>query len=283
MKRAGKKKHIFGVVLLAFLCIGVMELIFCRFAAPDLYYAIVGPVLDAAETVQARFRPQSAPQPEATSAGDAPEQAQVASKPAIKNTAPIADPVITEFAVQDDRSVLTGGNMTLIYYNQADPDWANLLYGKDAIGRYGCGPTAMSMVVTTMTDHDLDPAAMAAWAAKQGYCAPKSGSYLSIVPGTAEYYGLECTPLGDYTADSLRLELANGGVVVALMGKGHFTNSGHFIILRGVTLTGDILVADPNSRDNSLSLWDPQLILDELSGSRSSGAPLWLIRTVFTV
>ena len=77
------------------------------------------------------------------------------------------------------------------------------------------------------------------------------------------------------TADELRRDLASGHMFVALMGKGHFTNRGHFILLRGVTLEGKVLVADPNSRERSLAAWDPQLILDELSASRTSGAPLW--------
>ena len=38
---------------------------------------------------------------------------------------------------------------------------------------------------------------------------------------------------------------------------------------------GKVLVADPNSRERSLMAWDPELILSELSASRSSGAPLW--------
>lgn len=29
------------------------------------------------------------------------------------------------------------------------------------------------------------------------------------------------------------------------MGKGHFTNNGHFIVLRGITENGKILVNDP--------------------------------------
>lgn len=61
------------------------------------------------------------------------------------------------------------------------------------------------------------------------------------------------------------------------MTRGHFTERGHFIILRGVTLEGRVLVADPNSRERSLAAWEPQLILDELSSSCSSGAPLWRI------
>ena len=72
-------------------------------------------------------------------------------------------------------------------------------------------------------------------------------------------------------------QLASGHLFVALMTRGHFTERGHFIILRGVTLEGRVLVADPNSRERSLAAWEPQLILDELSSSRSSGAPLWRI------
>lgn len=44
------------------------------------------------------------------------------------------------------------------------------------------------------------------------------------------------------------------------MTRGHFTERGHFIILRGVTLEGRVLVADPNSRERSLAAWEPQLI-----------------------
>ena len=61
------------------------------------------------------------------------------------------------------------------------------------------------------------------------------------------------------------------------MRQGHFTNNGHFIILHGATLSGEILVADPNSLERSLTAWDPQLILDELSKNAVSGGPIWVI------
>ena len=64
---------------------------------------------------------------------------------------------------------------------------------------------------------------------------------------------------------------------MALVSKGHFTRGGHFILLRGTTLSGEILVADPASRDRSLIPWDLSLILDELSPSRHDGAPLWAL------
>ena len=79
------------------------------------------------------------------------------------------------------------------------------------------------------------------------------------------------------TPESLRIQLSGGRIAVALMSRGHFTSTGHFILLRGVTLEGNILVADPNSRQRSLQEWDASLILNELSNSSTAGAPLWLL------
>ena len=95
--------------------------------------------------------------------------------------------------------------------------------------------------------------------------------------GTASAIGLEAEAYEAASADALVQQLASGHLFVALMTRGHFTERGHFIILRGVTLEGRVLVADPNSRERSLAAWEPQHILDELSSSRSSGAPLWRI------
>ena len=50
--------------------------------------------------------------------------------------------------------------------------------------------------------------------------------------------------------------LASGKLIVALMSKGHFTSSGHFMVLRGVTSEGKILVADPASKKRSEQEWD---------------------------
>jgi len=51
--------------------------------------------------------------------------------------------------------------------------------------------------------------------------------------------------------------LASGEkLVIAIMAKGHFTKSGHFILLRGVTSDGKILVADPISTSRSAQEWD---------------------------
>ena len=71
--------------------------------------------------------------------------------------------------------------------------------------------------------------------------------------------------------------LADGKLVVALMGKGHFTSSGHFIVLRGVTSEGKILVADPASYNRSDKAWDLSIILNESGKRAGAGGPFWII------
>ena len=185
------------------------------------------------------------------------------------------DPAVTEFVQKGEQELLTGGVVETVYFNQGEEPWAQGSYGPDSIRGYGCGPTSMAMLISSLEDTLLDPIQAAQAAYESGYCAPGSGSYLSIVEGMAADYGLHADGSLSLTADQLRRDLASGHVFVALLGKGHFTNRGHFILLRGVTLEGKVLVADPNSRERSLAAWDPQLILDELSASRSNGAPLW--------
>ena len=68
-----------------------------------------------------------------------------------------------------------------------------------------------------------------------------------------------------------------GKLVVALMTKGHFTSSGHFIVLRGCTSDGKILVADPSSYKRSEKSWDMSIILNEASKRAGSGGPFWII------
>ena len=46
----------------------------------------------------------------------------------------------------------TDGGTPVVYYNQLDERYAGKAYGTDNIGGYGCGPTAMAIVVSSLTD-----------------------------------------------------------------------------------------------------------------------------------
>lgn len=280
------------LVLLAVVCIGGVELAACRHFDPALYQQITAPVRAGAAAVAgfcqqtagqfSRFWEDLAAQAAARRAAREAEQvagleSQLASDPSIISEIPISDPSITDLREGEGYAYLTGGLFNVDYFNQGDEAWADEPYGSDPISGYGCGPTAMAIVISTLTEEETDPAVMAQWAADHGYWARKSGSYLSIVEGAARAHGLQAESFSERTPEALRESLLAGNLLVALMGPGHFTQRGHFIVLRGVTLSGEILIADPNSTDRSLTAWDAQLLFDELSASTSNGAPLWVI------
>lgn len=299
------RRNLLLILLLAVLCIGAAELAACYFFEPVLYEQITAPVrrgaqaaarvcvrtasafsqaseqvhrqislriAAAGEQVSAAWEQLSAPEDELSG-----QDSQLAGDPVLTDEPPAADPAITELNVINGQEILTGGTIPIVYFNQGSEAWAEELYGTDDIGRYGCGPTAMAMVISSMTDADADPLRMAQWAVSRGHWAKRNGSRLSIVEDAAAEYGLIAAPLEERTPETLLNVLLSGDLLVALMSPGHFTKSGHFIVLRGVTPSGSVLVADPNSTERSLMEWEPELILEELSSSTDHGAPLWVI------
>ena len=187
---------------------------------------------------------------------------------------------MTEFSAMGasyEGVVFTDGVTQVTYYNQLDSRWANSPYGTDNIGGYACGPTAMAIVVSSLTSETVDPPHMAQWAYENGYWCSRSGSYHTLIPGASEEWGLDVE--GCTAAEPQRIvdALADGKLVVALMTKGHFTSSGHFIVLRGVTNDGQIMVADPSSYSRSEKTWDLSIILNEASKNAGAGGPFWII------
>lgn len=170
----------------------------------------------------------------------------------------------------------TDGNVEVIYYNQMDERYASKPYGTSHVGRSGCGPTAMAIVVSSLTDTVIDPGEMAQWAYENGYWCDGSGSYHALIPGAARNWGLPVSGCTISEPQRILDALADGKLVVAIMGPGHFTKSGHFIVLRGVK-DGKIMVADPGSRDRSGQLWDLSIFINEASRNAGAGGPFWII------
>ena len=117
---------------------------------------------------------------------------------------------------------------------------------------------------------------MAEWSYENGYWCSKSGSYHALIPAAAKAWGLPVEGCSASEPQRIVDALSEGKLVVALMTKGHFTSSGHFIVLRGVE-NEQILVADPASTTRSQKAWDLSIILNEASKSAAAGGPFWII------
>jgi hypothetical protein len=173
--------------------------------------------------------------------------------------------------------VFTDCETDVVYYNQADSRWGGLSYGRTGtIAHSGCGPTALAIAVASLADRSVTPVETARWSADNKHYAEGSGSYRSLITDGGAHYGLTVTGLG-LDAERVVGALKQGKLVIAIMGKGHFTNGGHFIVLRGVTSDGSILVADPGSVKRSNQTWPLSLIVNEASRGNGSGGPFWAL------
>lgn len=167
---------------------------------------------------------------------------------------------------------------TLTYYNQSDVRWADFLYGgRDPLHSYGCGPTALAMVVTSFTEHTLSPSDMAAWAADHNYWSAGHGTKHSFIIEGAAAFGLKAAPFQNFTEEGVLSELRNGHILIALMGSGHFTSNGHFIVIADDWSGNQVRIADPASLENTQIPWDISVILSELNAAANSGGPVWSI------
>ncbi len=164
------------------------------------------------------------------------------------------------------------------FYYQDDPQWADYLYGgRDPMYKYGCGPTAMAMVVTNMTDTVVTPPGMADWAWENGYFSPGGGSAHALIPDAATAFGLNAESLSIRTPEALLTCLAYDKLLVLLMGPGQFTDGGHFILVYRANEDGSVRIADPISPEHNAQDWDPAQLLDELSTATDAGSPMWAI------
>ena len=168
----------------------------------------------------------------------------------------------------------------MMYYNQGDRRWGDYLYGgEDPLEGYGCGPTAVSMLISSFSleGGGMTPVDLADWAAENGYYALHSGSYHSLIPDSLTAYGFTVESVTDRSREHVSQLLDNGYVLAALMGKGTLTNNGHFILITKLLEDGNVRIADPNSYENSRKEWELDLLLSELMKGAASGGPLWAV------
>jgi hypothetical protein len=177
----------------------------------------------------------------------------------------------------DNGMIIYSDGTPIIYYNQFDVRWAGELYGTDRIATHGSAPTILSIVISSLTDNVIEPAEMAAWAVANGGWVEEQGSQHSLIPNAAEAFGLNVESDVQNNPQRILEALTEGKLVITLMGKGQFTSSSSFIVLRGIAENGEILIADPASRSRSEQTWEFDLIMNEAHKFASAGGAFWLI------
>lgn len=149
-----------------------------------------------------------------------------------------------------------------VSYLQTDPRWKNIPYAvkgeKATIGGSGCGPTCMAMVIATWKDSRVTPVDTCKWSLAHGGKALNQGTFYSYFKPQGAAYGIEVNMINSKNLRTLNITdsakyhlmareaLNRGDIVIACMGKGNWTNGGHFILLYGVS-GNTVYVNDPAS------------------------------------
>lgn len=170
---------------------------------------------------------------------------------------PVIDGSITEY------------NGSIPLFLQYDSRWGNYLYTvtgdpKQTIGATGCGTTSFAMVATGLNaispeidknnDKIIDPYESAMYSIKIGCRTANSGTDWSYFSKAGGKCGLKVTGYYPSQYNEILQKLSKGIPVIASMSRGHYTSSGHFIVLAGLTSDGMIVVNDPNYTSNMASL-----------------------------
>jgi hypothetical protein len=126
---------------------------------------------------------------------------------------------------------------------QTDARWKDKPYQvkgeTTTIGKSGCGPTCAAMLIETLTGQTCTPVDTCAWSVQHGYKALNQGTYYSYFTPQFQAFGIACKQLNGASvygspgaavhAQAVEL-LKQGYYIIACMGKGTWTSSGHFVV-----------------------------------------------------
>ncbi len=133
---------------------------------------------------------------------------------------------------------------------QKDPRWGNAKYGDSTVGRAGCGPVCLSMVVFSLTrDNTITPDKVAKYAEENGHYVKNAGTAWSLFTAGGKHYGLKVNGLS-ISEDEMKNQLDKGAKLILSVKPGIFSKSGHIIEIYGYDESG-FKVNEPLSRKRS--------------------------------
>ncbi|MFO0920761.1 MAG: phage tail tip lysozyme [Candidatus Saccharimonadales bacterium] len=151
-----------------------------------------------------------------------------------------------------------------VFYSQYDPAWKDKPYSTSTIGVSGCGPSAMAMIISTLTGQNITPVETSAYAASQGIYVEGAGSSWLVGKVLAEHWGLKAEPLSRDFGQIAQALQQGKYVITPGAGPKPFSSGGHFIVIRSLTPSGKFLVGDSGHKDTNDKEWDPQQILGSM-------------------
>lgn len=161
-------------------------------------------------------------------------------------------------------------------YKQYDTRWASHNYSakgeNKTIKSSGCGIVSTAMVIASLKDSKVTPITTAEWSMKHGYKAYNQGTYYTYFVPQLKAYGITAKMLNSSNLygksrsaahDEALKQLKKGNWIIACMGKGNWTSSGHYILVygykEGYVYINDSASTKPGRLKNKWSLFAKQV------------------------
>ena len=175
------------------------------------------------------------------------------------------------------------GGMSIPLLLQTDNRWRDVPFGGGNIASSGCSITSLAMVASYLTGKAIYPQDIARWTGNR-YYVKGDGQAWAIIGAVASHYGLKCRQQAA-NPDAIRKALKDGKpVIVSTTGYGttkEFTRKGHYIVLRGLTSSGKVLVNDPNDNSTTkmhyMKSYSAEFIVRECTQYGKIVKPMWVI------
>lgn len=176
------------------------------------------------------------------------------------------DHVLRYYIITSTSGTYPANGMQIPHYLQTD--YGNIPYGGGSIATSGCGPTSFAMVASYLTGKTITPVDAVSWCGNS-YYKPGVGTYWSYFAAAASHFG--CGSVTQ-TNDPNRVlkALSEGHPVISSQSAGLFTRGGHFIVLRGVTASGKVLVNDPNDSASKNYIYREFDMMSEIHATASA-------------
>ncbi len=146
---------------------------------------------------------------------------------------------------------------------QWDKRWGYEAYGDFNIAISGCGPTALAMAATIITEEDtITPDKVAEYSMENGFYVEGTGTAWSLMTDGAKDFGLNAKEIS-LDESVMKQALDNGKVIICSMRKGDFTSVGHFIVIYGYDETG-FKINDPNCIYRSSRTWKYEILASQI-------------------
>lgn len=157
------------------------------------------------------------------------------------------DPVAT--TIGDDYKE---GQVPKLY--QWDERWGYQKYGTSFVAASGCGPTCLSMVLSTIKkDPSITPAAVASLSEQLGEVDSDNNTMWLLLSDAATTWGVSSEE-GLLGEDQVNETLNSGKLIICSVGPGDFTKIGHFIVLVSYK-DGQVEVRDPFNTEHTERTW----------------------------